>query len=653
MKKKYLSLNNVGAFLYISFLFFASPIQSHASDRLETVNHTTTTTTTTLKLQKPLRINGFGSFSMSVIGQKLTVNQVSGSFKEMFDLDDDHTFVQIKESTDELKHSRTQFQHYYKGVAVEGDVILVHTKANVVQSINGQVMDLKDVDATSKLSSERALAIAKAAFKVEEIEGDYPITSVFTKIQNAKGIVEAKLVKKLRIDSFEPLVMVNVYLDDATGQVIKKVNLIHDADVNGTGRTFYKGVQNIIVDSFDGGFRLRDNGRKIETYDATDAQYSPRRLLTGAKDVISTTSNFESNAAVDAHWGMEHTYDYYQEMFNRLSYDGEQSVIKNYFNPVVLESEQFESGFPNNAAAFPHPYNLMVYGRGTANYMNPVVGLDVAGHEFTHMVVENNGTGGLAYYGESGALNESFADIFGTAIEFYVNINPNWTIGENIMLREGAMRSMSKPKLFRNPNTYQGQYWINPANLDEDYGGVHYNSGVQNHWFYLLTEGGSGVNDLNKNYTVNGIGIEKAARIAYRNLTTYLTSEATYLDAYNGALLSAKDLYGESSAEYIAVENAWYAVGIGERMSASTNEITSSLKVYPNPANNGTVFINAELDGNATVELYDLLGKRVIKTTEINKGENTINVQALANGVYFLKFDVNGKTHSEKLMINN
>ncbi len=651
MKKKYLSLNNVGAFLYISFLFFANPAQSHAGERLETGNHTTITST--VKLQKPLRLNGFGSFSMSIMGQKLTVNQVSGSFKEMFDLGDEHTFVQIKESTDELKHTRTQFQHYYKGIAVEGDVILVHSKANVVQSINGQVIDINEVDATSKLSSERALTIAKAAFKVTEIQGDYPITTVFTKIQNTKGLVETKLVKKLRIDSFEPLVMMEVYVDDATGHVIKEVNLIHDADVNGTGNTFYKGVQNIVVDSFDGGFRLRDNGRKIETYDAATARYSPGRLLTGAQDIVSATSNFDTNAAVDAHWGMEHTYDYYKEMFNRLSYDGEESVIRNYFNPVVLEGSNFDSGFPNNAAAFPHPYNLMVYGRGSTNYMNPVVGLDVAGHEFTHMVVENNGTGGLAYLGESGALNESFADIFGTAIEFYVNLNPNWTIGENIMLRDGAMRSMSSPKLFRNPNTYQGQYWIDPSNFDNDNGGVHYNSGVQNHWFYLLTEGGSGRNDLNKNYTVNGIGIEKAARIAYRNLTTYLTTEATYLDAYNGALLAAKDLYGEGSAEYIAVEDAWYAVGIGERMSVGTNEIKSDLRVYPNPANNGTVYINADFEGSSTVEIYDLLGKRVLKTIEINKGENTINVQTLANGVYFLKFDVNGKTHSEKLMINN
>ena len=90
---------------------------------------------------------------------------------------------------------------------------------------------------------------------------------------------------------------------------------------------------------------------------------------------------------------------------------------------------------------------------------------------------------------------------------------------------------------------------------------------MQNYWFYLLAEGGSGVNDLGNSYSVQGIGIEKAAAIAYRNLSVYLTPDAQYIDARFYSIQSAIDLFGSCSEEVIAVTNAWYAVGIGEKFS--------------------------------------------------------------------------------------
>jgi Zn-dependent metalloprotease len=154
----------------------------------------------------------------------------------------------------------------------------------------------------------------------------------------------------------------------------------------------------------------------------------------------------------------------------------------------------------------------MVYGMGDGINCNPVVGLDVEGHEFSHMVINNNGNGGLTYQGESGALNESFADIFGTCVEFYASSSPNWTIGENVMINSPFfMRSMSNPNLgFQpQPDTYLGTNW-QPTSNSSDNGGVHTNSGVQNYWFYLLCQGGSGTNDLGNSYSVTGIGITQA-----------------------------------------------------------------------------------------------------------------------------------------------
>lgn len=288
-----------------------------------------------------------------------------------------------------------------------------------------------------------------------------------------------------------------------------------------------------------------------------------------------TISNF-GLPHLDAHWGMQKVYDFYYSLFQRNSYDNNGSLILQFINPP--HDNNLFSTMPNNAYAinfvgtpckgiFP---DFMVYGLGDGGIMTPVVALDVMAHEYTHLVTAYNGNGGLNYSGESGALNESFSDIMACAVDFYVNISPNWLIGEDVMILYSNMRSMAYPKNGMDgnspqPDTYNGLYWYNTANPtnDNDNGGVHTNSGVQNKWFYLLSQGGSGKNDKNISYSVTGIGINKAQKIAYRNLIYKLTPTATHQDAYNGSLQAAKDLYGENSTEYNAAIKAWYAVGIG------------------------------------------------------------------------------------------
>src|SRR5690606_36696723 len=178
------------------------------------------------------------------------------------------------------------------------------------------------------------------------------------------------------------------------------------------------------------------------------------------------------------------------------SYDGNGGVQKGYFDfkDSVLDGAAGARPLPGSGQAnvfavqTANPY--MVYGKGFPGIMNAVVGLDVAGHEFSHLVISRNGNGGLIYRGESGALNESFADMFVTAIEFHTNLNPNWRIGEDILLvQPGHMRDMSNPSNApyelggSQPDTYDGDFWADPSNLlDGDYGGVHTNSGVGNYW---------------------------------------------------------------------------------------------------------------------------------------------------------------------------
>ena len=110
------------------------------------------------------------------------------------------------------------------------------------------------------------------------------------------------------------------------------------------------------------------------------------------------------------------------------------------------------------------------------------------------------------------------------------------------------------------PDTYEGNDWVTgPA----DNGGVHSNSGVQNFWYYLLVNGGTGTNDINNAYSVQGLGLDTAAQIAYRNLSTYLTPTSNYEDARFFGIQSAIDLFGACSYEVEQTTRAWYAVGVG------------------------------------------------------------------------------------------
>ncbi len=359
--------------------------------------------------------------------------------------------------------------------------------------------------------------------------------------------------------------------------------------------------------------------------------------------------SMEKNPALDAHWGMARTHDYYQEIFNRNSYDGAGSVVRNYINgiwPMTLNQ--------TNAAALPGPDFGMVYGLGDGVAMNPVVGLDVMGHEFTHMVTETNGNGGLIYMGESGALNESFSDIFGTCIEFYTKPEEaNWNIGEDVVRsRIGFMRSMELPKHTNNPDTYRGTFWADTENNEVDNGGVHINSGVQNKWFYLLTEGGSGTNDKSDDYTVKGIGMKKAEQIAYRNLVNYLTPASRFYDAYKGSLLATADLFGDTSEAYQAVKDAWFAVGITEAdsvLSVSETATPVAVQVYPNPASQ-QITIASDESKAFSVYIINILGVPVIKS-DVQRGLNSVDISSLPKGIYTIQYSDGSRKQAQKLSV--
>lgn len=320
--------------------------------------------------------------------------------------------------------------------------------------------------------------------------------------------------------------------------------------------------QDLVSDDYGGGFTISSSAKGKGTLSLNN---------------FDITVYVTGNPIRDAHWGMEQTLAFYQNILNRSSYDGNGATIYQFVNPFMPQK------LPNQAFALSESPYCMVYGLGDGVKSSPLVALDVMAHEFTHMVTAHNIVGGLDYNGESGALNEGFSDIFAVLTEGYTYGQYDWTIGEKFELQNPFTRSFKNPKAGNpsQPTTYGKDPWRDP-NSSDDHGGVHYNSGVLNYWFYLLCNGGSGTNDNQKSYSVQGIGATKAAKIAYNTLMYGLTYTATFAAARESSINEAIKLYGTGSQEHQSVVNAWYAVGVGDKYSSSTTPITVKAKMPSN-----------------------------------------------------------------------
>src|SRR5690606_8370704 len=436
--------------------------------------------------------------------------------------------------------------------------VILSSKNGTVQSLNSAYYPIEeDFNTTSSISSTQALNSAIAHVGASKYMWQNTSEAALVDYQKPTGELvifpamkniseTTRLAYKFDIYATAPLYRADVYIDAKTGQFIMENKKIHDANVPATGTSLYNGNVSFTADNASGPYRLRQtaDGGGIQTFDLNNStNYG------NAVDVTSTSTNFTSNpTGVQAHFGAEKTYKYFSQKHGRNSYNNSGAIIKSY----VSYSTNYVNAFWDGSR--------MTYGDGDGTNYGPLVSLDICGHEIAHGVTEYSAN--LVYSYQSGALNESFSDIFGESIEYFASGSNDWLMGDDIGAggSGGALRSMSNPNAFGDPDTYLGTNWYSGSG---DSGGVHINSGVQNFWFYVLSVGKTGTNDKGNSYTVSGIGMDKAAAIAYRNLTVYLNTNSQYSDARNGAIQAAKDLYGAGSAEEIATTNAWYAVGVG------------------------------------------------------------------------------------------
>ncbi|WBW98729.1 M4 family metallopeptidase [Oceanirhabdus sp. W0125-5] len=466
-----------------------------------------------------------------------------------------NSMKKVKIKKDKLGFTHVKMQQTFEGIPIYGKEYIVHfDKSGKAYAANGYVeFDLnkklsmshqKKVKETKvkekdkklilqEINKEQALQIALKATNAGELQAKPEIDMYYYEHEG-----EYYKVYKVRVNFLLPEPGDwHVFINVNNGEILNKYNAIAYANSDATGVGVLGDSKSFKVTYTGGEYNLietKASGTRVITYDAGNRTFFPQWFLPG--DVVVSDDNiFDSSrdgAAVDAHVYASNVYDYYKEIFNRNSIDNNGMDIKS--------SVHYYRNYVN---AFWNGYQ-MVYGDGNGVDSIELCGaLDVVAHEITHGVTSHEAN--LQYQNQSGALNESFSDVFGTFVEFkYQSNKADWLCGEDIWtpnVAGDALRSMSNPTLYGQPD-----HMNNYLNTTEDNGGVHTNSGIPNKAAYLVA---------------TSIGIEKTEQIYYRALTVYLTTTSDFSDCRAALLQSAEDLYG-TGTEYNAIVSAFNTVGI-------------------------------------------------------------------------------------------
>lgn len=484
-----------------------------------------------------------------------------------------------REDTMLAGRTHTRFEQLYRGVPVWGGEIVRQEDAAGTLSVFGALFEGMDLDPRPALGE----AAARSTLLRRSPAGSllFPDEVTLTVLPKDDGAYA--LTWRARVFTGADILM--TFIDANHGEVVleysdrqtqtsavgKAVGVLGDSkkiSVTTAGSTYQAqdALRPPALQTIDLKFDLN-------RLDAIFARF-PGSIL--PSDYAADADNdWTDGASVDAHVYAGYTYDYYFKRFGRRGLNNNNIAIRSFVHPVRREDvlrqpPDIQGTFYLNA--FYAGSGVMVYGEGlptniTAggqrfNYFSGAI--DVVGHELSHGVTDFSSR--LIYQGESGALNEAFSDMMGTAIEFYFqpagsgSLQADYLLGEDIATPASfplaGFRSMQNPGLFGDPDHYSVRF-TGP----QDNGGVHINSGIANNAFYLAIEGGT--HRLGGRVTgVGGANREQIERVFYRAFTSFLVPSSNFAAARAATIQAAIELYPSNPAVQAAVAQAWAAVGV-------------------------------------------------------------------------------------------
>lgn len=471
-----------------------------------------------------------------------TARAFLGAQRALLRLDDPDVELELeRRDSDQLGRRHLRFAQRYRGLEVWPAGLIVHLDARGdVDAMDGAYVPTpRSIAGLPAYNATQAADFARAAVPNG---GGAPIDASAL-IVYAPGDHPPRLAWRLSV-AVAPAERWLVVLDAVSGEVLSAYNEVPSAAQEGSGIDLLGERRPLSSWSEDGQLYLVDTSKPM--FDPTSDPPGPDTTRGGivVLDAVNEPPNSNpedipqlfyivSNDAntwgvpdgVSAAFNLSRVYDYYLDVHERDSLDGNGGGLLAIVRLGVGYNNAFWSG------------SFMAFGTGDAY----VASLDVVGHELTHGVTER--TANLVYRNESGAMNEAFSDVFGEAVEAYVNGTNDWLVGSQL---SSELRDMSNPTRLGHPAAY-GDFVVTP----NDNGGVHTNSGIINHAFYQLVEGLDGA-----------IGLEDAERIFYRALTVHLLSNSRFVDARLAAVASAREIFGATSNQARRTEEAFDAVEI-------------------------------------------------------------------------------------------
>ena len=555
-------------------------------------------------------------------------------------------FVLKQKQTDEQGMVHQKFTQTYNGVPVYLGEYLVHSKNGSIETANGNFIPISLNNTISSLNESQALNFVLSNVNANSYKWQNPNWESFIKQQKGinatfypKGelyIIPRNLFGNnidilayiFNISTDSPDDELIVVVDANTGALInKRSDICNSIPVQKSAETVHSGLQNINCDPITNTqFKLQ------ETYpSATSTNIYTLNYNFGLNsDYINNNSPYDwtsnvwatyntDKAALDIHWGMEKVLEYWDIQRNMKSYDNKYAPVTSIANSMI----QNTPNPPTSLITWSHLNNALCYadkgfikfGDGDGVTFDALSSLDLVSHEYGHFVSYNY----VNFYDanvEPSALNEGFSDIWGACVEDYVNNNYSlpkpksiWLNGVEILKNfpgsPGYVRNLQFPKLswdfgngYVTPDCYKGPTWTKMYALAK--GDGHFANGVINKWFYILSMGETGTNEVNNKYNVTGITINRAAEILLHAEKYYFFSFSNFLDARWATIQAAIDLNGGAgSVDEIAVTNAWYAVNVGGLYQQGTNctpgIYTPLISISNNQTITGNVYIKNDL----------------------------------------------------------
>lgn len=465
---------------------------------------------------------------------------------------------------------------------------------------------------TLRVTSRPALSPIQATASAAMAADTAPARSTQLRVDPATGM------QFYRVTTAAPGSVTYQDIDANTGAVLQTWSGIETDTATGTGvkgdtkslaGDALTGVGALTQPTGSGSWRMVSADGRFKVSDGNNGDGYPTAAMTDS-DNVWTTGN--ERAAVDAQYYAALTENFYVTKFGY--HLAEAPCVGGQIRSIVHFSIGYANAFWDSVA------RVMVYGDGDSQFKQMSGAQDVVSHELSHAVTSCNAD--LDYIKESGALNEAFSDIMATTAEFEEaepnSSNcvrepgqascPDWWIGEDIVKAgsDHGFRSMSHPQVLGQPSHYADRVNKNTKTKNcsqfNDFCGVHTNSGIANHAFYLLSQGGrnarcSGPTDTKADcdVAVDGIGIDHAANIFFRAWLG-LTSTSKFCDARNSSVDAAQyladNVSGYSQEDVAATDAAWRAVGLGCGATFAFRLNPASDRAVAKPGGSANVAIN-------------------------------------------------------------